>query len=169
MHFRKKQNSFAKNINMANTYNQCYIQLVFAVKYRQNLITKNIRDEVEKYITGIIHAKKQKVLSIYCNPDHTHILVSLDTNLSIADLMRFIKSNASKFINEKKLTKSDFNWQEGYGSFSYSKKEISRVARYIETQEEHHSKKSFKKEYLELLKEHEIAYNEKYLFDFFTE
>lgn len=151
---------------MANTYNQCYIQLVFAVKYRQNLITKNIREKVEKYITGIIQQKNQKLLSIYCNPDHTHILVSLDTKIAIADLVRDLKANSSKFINENNLTSNNFRWQEGYGSFSYSKKEISRVALYIENQEKHHLKKSFKEEYIELLQEHEIDFEEKYLFEF---
>ncbi len=152
---------------MANTYNQCYIQLVFAVKYRQNLIAKNIREKVEKYITGIIHQKNQKLLAIYCNPDHIHILVSLDTKIAIADLVRDIKANSSKFINENKLTQKIFAWQEGYGSFSYSKKEISRVAIYIENQEKHHRKESFKKEYIELLQEHEMKFEEKYLFEFF--
>lgn len=151
---------------MANTYNQCYIQLVFAVKYRQNLITKNIREKVEKYITGIIQQKNQKLLSIYCNPDHTHILVSLDTKIAIADLVRDLKANSSKFINENNLTSNNFRWQEGYGSFSYSKKEISGVALYIENQEKHHLKKSFKEEYIELLQEHEIDFEEKYLFEF---
>jgi REP element-mobilizing transposase RayT len=151
---------------MANTYNQCYVQIVFAVKHRRALIHEKIRIEVEKYITGIIQQKNQKLLAIYCNPDHIHILISLDTKISIADLVRDIKANSSKFINENKLTKNDFRWQEGYGSFTYSKKEISSVALYIENQEEHHQKHSFKEEYNALLHEHEIKIEEKYLFEF---
>ena len=94
------------------------MQIVFALKYRQNLIAKNIREKVEKYITGIIHQKNQKLLAIYCNPDHIHILVSLDTKIAIADLVRDIKANSSKFINENNLARNNFRWQEGYGSFS---------------------------------------------------
>jgi REP element-mobilizing transposase RayT len=150
---------------MANTYSQIYIQIVFAVQGRQNLITKNHQEELHKYITGIVQKREQKMLTVYCNPDHTHLLVGLKPNITISDLVRDIKAGSSNFINENRWVKGKFNWQEGYGAFSYSRSQIDRVAKYILNQEEHHRKKSFKDEYLELLEKFEIEYDERYLFD----
>lgn len=150
---------------MANTYSQVYIHIVFAVKERQNLIHANFREELHKYITGIITNRDQKLLSIFCMPDHAHLFVGLKPSISISDLVRDIKAGSSKFINDKKLIKGKFNWQEGFGVFSYSRSQIDTVIKYIQNQEKHHSKKSFKEEYIELLKKFEIEYDAKYLFE----
>jgi len=150
---------------MANTYSQIYIQIVFAVQGRQNLITKNHQEELHKYITGIVQKREQKMLTVYCNPDHTHLLVGLKPNITISDLVRDIKAGSSNFINENRWVKGKFNWQEGYGAFSYSRSQIDQVAKYILNQEEHHKRKTFKDEYLELLDKFEIEYDERYLFD----
>lgn len=150
---------------MANTYSQVYIQVVFAVKGRQNLIRAEIREDLQKYITGIITNREQKLLSIFCMPDHTHLFIGLKPSISISDLVRDIKAGSSKFINDKKLIKGKFSWQEGFGVFSYSRSQIDTVIKYIQNQEKHHNKKSFKEEYLEFLKKFEIEYDEKYLFE----
>lgn len=150
---------------MPNTYSQIYIQIVFAVKGRENLISKNHREELHKYITGIVQNRDQKLLSIFCMPDHCHLLVGMKPSLSISDLVRDIKASSSKFINDSTWINGKFNWQEGFGAFSYSKSQINSVCNYILNQEEHHKKKSFKDEYLNLLKEFEVEYEEKYLFE----
>ena len=150
---------------MANTYSQIYIQIVFAVKGRQNLIRKENREELHKIITGIITNRNQKLLSVFAMTDHIHILVGLKPDISISDLVRDIKSGSSKFINDNKWNNEKFNWQEGYGAFSYSKSNLDYVVKYIQNQEEHHQKKSFKNEYLHFLEKFEIEYNEKYLFE----
>lgn len=151
---------------MANTYTQLLIQFVFAVKGRQSLIEEKNRERVEQYMCGIISNKKCKTLAIYCNPDHCHILIGLNPLLSISELVREVKSNSSKWINENKLIRGKFSWQEGYGAFSYSKSQLDSVVNYIKNQPIHHQKKSFKKEYLEFLKKFNVEYEEKYLFDF---
>jgi len=150
---------------MGNTYSQIYLHIVFAVKGRQNLIRVEIREELHKYITGIVTNRDQKLLSIFCMPDHTHLLIGLKPVISISDLVRDIKAGSSKFINDKGLIKGKFSWQEGFGVFSYSRSQIDIVIRYIKNQEKHHHKKSFKEEYLEFLKKFEIEYDEKYLFE----
>ena len=150
---------------MANTYSQLYIQIVFTVKRRQNLIPKQHREELHKFITGIVTKRNQKLLAIFAMPDHIHILVGLKPNISISDLVRDIKAGSSKFISENNWTKEKFSWQEGFGAFSYSKSHLGNVVNYILNQEEHHKKKSFKEEYLALLKKYEIDYKEQYLFD----
>lgn len=150
---------------MANTYSQVYIHIVFAVKGRQNLIHANIREELHKYIIGIVTNRDQKLLSIFCMPDHAHLLIGLKPSISISDLVRDIKAGSSKFINDKKLIKGKFNWQEGFGVFSYSRSQIDTVIKYIQNQEKHHSKKSFKEEYLEFLKKFTVEYDERYLFE----
>ncbi len=150
---------------MANTYSQIIVQFVFAVKSRDNLISSKNREELEKYISGIIENKGQKMLAIYAMPDHIHILVGMKPNISISDLVRDIKSNSSRFINESKWIRGKFSWQEGYGAFSYSKSHLDNVVKYILNQEEHHKKKKFKDEYLEFLDKFEIEYKDEYLFD----
>lgn len=150
---------------MANTYSQVYLHIVFAVKGRQNLISAGIREELHKYITGIVTNRDQKLLSIFCMPDHTHILIGLKPSISISDLVRDIKAGSSKFINDKKLIKGKFSWQEGFGVFSYSRSQIDTVIKYIQTQEKHHRKKTFKEEYLEFLEKFKVEYDEKYLFE----
>ena len=150
---------------MANTYSQVYLQFIFAVKGRQNLISKRHNNELQKYITGVVQNRKQKMLAINNVPDHLHMLVGFGTTMSISDFMEEVKSIASKFINEKGWIKGKFEWQRGYGVFSYSCSQINNVIKYIINQQEHHKRKTFKEEYLEFLKKFEIEYNEKYLFD----
>ena len=154
---------------MANTYSQIYIQIVFAVKGRQCLISKNNRDELHKYITGIVSNRDQKLLAVFAMPDHVHILVGLKPAISISDLVRDIKAGSSGFINENKWVNEKFNWQEGFGCFSYSRSHLDNVIQYILNQEEHHCKKTFKEEYLDFLEKFEIEYDEKYLFDWVEE
>ena len=150
---------------MANTYTQIYIQIVFTVKGRQNLLPKQHREELHKYITGIITKRNQKLLAIFAMPDHLHLLVSIKPNISISDLVRDIKAGSSKFITDNNWVKGKFSWQEGFGAFSYAKSQMDNVVNYILKQEEHHKKKTFKDEYLDFLKEFEIEYNEKYIFE----
>ncbi|MDP2302846.1 MAG: IS200/IS605 family transposase [Ignavibacteria bacterium] len=150
---------------MPNTYSQIYIQIVFTVNGKQNLIPNDHREELHKYITGIVQNRGQKMLAIYCMPDHTHIFIGLQPSIAVSDLVRDIKAGSSKFINDNKWMKGKFNWQEGFGSFSYSRSHIDNVVNYILNQQEHHKKKSFKEEYLEFLKKYAIDYDEKYLFE----
>ena len=152
---------------MANTYSQLYVQIVFAVKGRENVITEKNRMELEKYICGIINNKKSKPLSIYCNPDHLHVLIGFHPAISVSDITRDIKANSSRFINDKKLIKGKFQWQDGFGAFTYSKSQIDAVAKYILNQPIHHKKNTFKKEYLEMLSKSEIEYDERYLFEWY--
>ena len=144
-----------------------YVQIVFAVKGRHNLIAAKNRDELEKYICGIIINKKSKPLAIYCNPDHIHILVGLHPAVAVSDITRDIKASSSKFINYQKWVRGKFNWQDGFGAFTYSKSQIDNVAKYIINQPKHHKKQSFKEEYLGILKKLDIKYDEKYLFEWY--
>jgi REP element-mobilizing transposase RayT len=153
-------------IIMAGTYSQVYIQVVFAVKGRQNLIARSWKDELHKYMSGIITQKEQKSIIVNGMPDHIHAFIGLRPSMRISDLVRDIKNNSSKFINDNGFVKGKFSWQEGFGVFSYSHSHIERVYNYILNQEEHHRKKTFKKEYLELLKKFEIEFKEEYVFDF---
>ncbi len=151
---------------MPNTYFQLYIQMVFAVKGRQCFIQESFRDELQKYISGIIKEKKQKLYAIYCMPDHTHIFVSIKPDIAISDLVRDVKANSSSFIKEKHFVKN-FSWQTGFGAFSYSKSQALKVVDYILRQPEHHKKKTFKQEYIEFLQKFDIEYDDQYLFEFY--
>ena len=150
---------------MANTYSQIYIQIVFSVKFRQNLIDESWEEKLYKYISGIIKGKGHKPIIVNGMPDHVHIFVGLKPSISISELVRDIKNNSSKYVNEQNLCSGKFQWQNGFGAFSYSKSHIDRVYRYIENQKEHHKKSTFKAEYYQLLQEHQINFEEKYLFD----
>lgn len=150
---------------MANTYTQIYIQVVFAVQHRQNLINKDKKEELHKYITGIIRNKNQKLFAINSMPDHVHIFIGVKPSMALSDLVRDIKNNSSTFINEKKWVMGKFNWQKGFGAFSYRHSQIDTVVKYIQNQESHHAKKTFKEEYLEILKKFNVEYDDKYLFD----
>ena len=150
---------------MANSYTQLYIHNVFAVDFRQLLITENWEEELYKYMSGIVHNLKQKMIAINGVPDHLHFVMGIKPTCCISDLMREIKKSSTDFIKEKKFTKVSFNWQEGYGSFSISKLDLDRVVAYVMNQKEHHRKVTFKEEYLNMLKENDIAFDEKYLFD----
>lgn len=150
---------------MAGTYSQIYIQMVFAVNGRENLLQKPWRDEVFKYIAGIVKGKNQKSIIVNGVANHVHVFVGLRPSISVSDLVRDIKNNSSNFINEHKFVRGRFSWQEGFGSFSYSHSQIEQVYQYIQNQEEHHKKKSFQEEYLDFLKKFEVEYDENYLFE----
>jgi putative transposase len=148
---------------MPNTYTQLIIHIVFAVNNREYLIHDSIRKDIEKYITKIVQNNDHKMLSVYCMPDHCHILVGLNPKQAISDLARIIKNNSSKWINTKKYFLGTFSWQEGYGAFSYSKSHLDTVCKYIMNQNSHHKKISYKKEYMEILERFGVIFDEKYL------
>ena len=154
---------------MPNKYSQIYIQLVFATKGRETTIHSNFREEIEKYICGIFNNKNQKVIAIYANPDHIHIFFSYkNLVISIPELVKIVKVESTKFINDKEFCPRKFSWQEGYGAFSYSKSQAEVVKKYVLNQEEHHKKKSFRTEYLQLLEKFEIEFKPEYLFEFYN-
>ena len=153
---------------MANTYTQLYVQYVFSVKGRQNLIKEHFRDELEKVMSGIVANQKCKTYAIYCNPDHTHIFVGMHPTMSPSKLMEQVKSGSSKWLNQKQYISGKFSWQNRFGAFTYSKSHIDKVVKYILNQPEHHKKQSFKEEYLLLLQKFEIQYDSKYLFEWYN-
>ncbi|MBK8781950.1 MAG: IS200/IS605 family transposase [Anaerolineales bacterium] len=150
---------------MANTYSQIYIQIVFAVQGRQNLLAKEWRQEVFKYMAGIIKNKGQKPIIVNGVDDHVHAFVGLKPAMALSDLVRDIKNNSSNFINDNHWAKGKFNWQEGYGAFSYSHSQVEDVYSYILNQEQHHTKQTFQDEYIGFLKKFEIEHDVKYLFE----
>jgi putative transposase len=152
---------------MANTFTQIYLHIVFSVKGRQSLIQKDWKEELLKYICGIVNGNEQKVYAIGGVADHIHILISIKPNIAISDLVRNIKANSSKWINEKGFVKGKFQWQEGFGGFSYAQSQLDAVIAYINSQEQHHQKKTFREEYMELLQKFNVVYDEKYLFEWF--
>jgi len=149
---------------MANTYTQIHVHAVFSVQNRECIIQKHWKDELYKYITGIVQNNNHKLLAINGMPDHVHLLIGLRPSQSLSDLMQNIKGSSSKWINDKRLVMGRFSWQEGFGGFSYSKSEIDTVIRYIHNQQEHHKRKSFTEEYLEMLNEFNVEYDDRYLF-----
>jgi putative transposase len=151
---------------MANTFTQIYIQIVFAVAGRESLLRRENKEELHKYVTGIVRNNGQKLIEINSMQDHVHILIGLKPNIALSDLVKDIKAESSGFINKKRWVKGRFNWQEGYGAFSYSQSHLDAVIRYIRNQEKHHSAKSFKDEYMTLLRKFDIVFDEKYLFEF---
>lgn len=152
---------------MAGTFSQLYVQYVFAVKGRQNLIQKPFEEEIYKYIAGIVYEKGQKPLAVNGMPDHIHILVGIKPAMRISDLIRDIKNNSTNFINERGFLKQRFSWQEGYGAFSYSQSNFGKVIDYIKDQKKNHERRTFQQEYKLLLKRFDIPFEEKYLFDFY--
>jgi putative transposase len=152
---------------MSNTYSQLTVQTVFAVKHRQNIIAAQWRDELHKYLTGVLTNEGAKSLAVGGWKDHVHLLFGLPVTKSVSDLMRVVKSNSSKWVNEKRFISGKFQWQEGYGAFSYGKRDRNAVINYIMNQEEHHKVKSFREEYLDMLNEFEVVYQPKYLFEFY--
>jgi len=149
---------------MPNTYSQVYIQLVFAVQYREGLIDPIWEVSLHKYITGIIENKGHKLIAINGMPDHIHIFIGMKPTCSISDLVREIKKSSTLFINSRNLTKKNFRWQEGHGAFSYSHSSVKRVYNYVMNQKHHHGTKSFKEEYRDLLVKFEIQFDENFLF-----
>ena len=152
---------------MANTYTQLYIHLVFAVEHRDRLVHSSFKDEVMKYMTGIIQNKRNKLLAINIMPDHAHIFLGLNPSNAISDLVKDIKVSSTDFINDKKWLRGRFHWQEGYGAFSYSHSQIDSVVKYIINQEKHHRRITFKEEYIKMLKAFDIKYEDVYLFKWF--
>jgi putative transposase len=151
---------------MANTFSQIYIQTVFAVENRQSLITPAFKEDLYRYITGIVTNQGQKLIAINGVGDHVHLLIGLKPAMALADLVRDIKSDSTNYINEQKFVRGRFSWQEGYGAFSYGHSQLDRIIRYIQNQEAHHQKRSFKSEYMTLLRKFDIAFEEKYVFNF---
>jgi putative transposase len=151
---------------MPNTFSQIYLQFVFAVKNRQSLIPKEHKEELHKYITGLVQNREAKMLAVHCMPDHIHLFVGIKPVVFIPDFVKEIKVESNEFINNKNWVDSKFNWQQGYGVFSYSHSHIDTVVKYVLNQEKHHLRKTFRQEYHQLLDRFEIPFEEKYLFDF---
>ena len=152
---------------MAHTFSQIYIQTVFAVSGSLSLITSDLKEELHKYITGIVTKQEQKLIRINGMPDHLHILIGLKPALALANLVRDIKSDSSEWVNRWKLARGKFAWQEGYGEFSMGHSQLDRIIQYIANQEKHHSRRSFRDEYLTLLRKFEIEFKEEYVFAFY--
>ncbi len=150
---------------MAGTFSQIYIQSVFAVQGRENYLQKSWRDEVFKYMAGIVKNKGQKPIIINGVADHVHLFIGLKPSMAISDLIRDVKNNTTNFINEQKWISGKFFWQEGYGVFSYAHSQIETVYDYIYKQEEHHRKKTFREEYIDFLKKFQVPYDERFLFE----
>ena len=149
---------------MGNTYTQLHNQFVFAVKYRAAFIQKIWKDELHKYITGIIQDNGHKMLQLNSMPDHIHIFIGMRPTQSVAALVQNVKAESSKWIKHKEFCVTPFAWQEGYGAFSYSKSHVQDVIRYIQNQEVHHKKETFLDEYRKMLKAFEIEFDEQYIF-----
>ncbi len=147
-----------------STYSQIYIQIVFAVKNRQALIADSWEEELYKYITGIVQNKGQKMLAINGMPDHIHIFIGMKPSCCLSDLVREIKKASNSFINEKGFSNYKFEWQEGFGAFSYSHSSLDNVIGYINNQKAHHKKRSFKEEYIDFLEKFNIEFKNEYLF-----
>ena len=150
---------------MANTYHQVYIQVVCAVKYREAVIANEWRSKVFGVIGNLINETGCKTIIVNGVEDHVHCFLGLRPTVSISELMKTVKAKSSKYINDHNLTKSRFEWQEGYGAFSYSHSQIDAVYKYIANQEEHHKKQTFKEEYLDFLEKFEVPYDERYIFE----
>ena len=150
---------------MAGTFSQIYIQVVFAVKGRESLIHVPWEEELYKYITGIVRNKEQKMLAINGMPDHIHFLIGMKPSCCLSDLVREIKKASNNFVTEKNFIKYKFQWQEGYGAFSYSHSALDNVIAYINNQKERHKKQSFKDEYKDFLTRFQIEHKDEYLFE----
>ncbi len=148
---------------MANTYTQIYLQFVFAVQNRTSLIKSDWKDELYKYITGIVQNNRHKLIAINGRPNHVHVFIGYKPHQLIPDLLQDIKGDSSRWINRKRLVRGKFNWQEGYGAFSYSHSQIDAVVKYLMKQEKHHKKKTFREEYVEFLEQFNVLYDERYI------
>lgn len=149
---------------MANTYTQIYLHVVFAVSNRACVINSTRREELQKYITGIVTRQGQKLIAVYCMSDHTHVLLGLKPNIAPSHLIGKIKTGSANHINEERWLGCRFSWQEGYGAFSVSHSHLDRVASYIHNQEARHRRKSFQQEYVEFLKRHQVPHDKRYIF-----
>jgi len=150
---------------MPNTYTQIYIHVVFAVKYRDALISSSWKERLHKYITGIIQNQGHKLITINTMPNHAHIFIGMKPDAALSDLVRDIKRDSTNFVNNEIKIRGKFGWQEGFGAFSYSHSQIDSVAKYILNQEEHHRRKTFREEYETMLKDYAVEYNDRYVFE----
>jgi REP element-mobilizing transposase RayT len=148
---------------MANTFTQIYLHLVFAVQNRISLIQPEWRDELYKYITGIVQNNEHKLIAINGTQNHLHIAVGYKPHQLIPNLLQDIKGYSSKWINDKKFIKGKFTWQAGYGAFSFSHSQMDKVVKYINNQEQHHKKQTFHEEYIKLLENYNILFDQKYI------
>jgi REP element-mobilizing transposase RayT len=149
---------------MANTFTQIYIQVVFAVEGRQNLIQPERKEELHRYITGIVTRQKQKLLAIHCMPDHAHILIGMKPDCCLSDLVGDIKTGSTNHINRNRWVMGRFSWQEGFGAFSYGHSQLGTIIRYVQNQERHHARRTFREEYLDFLEKFEVPHDERYIF-----
>ncbi len=149
---------------MSNTYTQIHIQCVMAVKFRKSLIQASWKEQLHKYMTGIVQNHGHKMIIINSMPDHLHLFIGFRPNQSLSDLMRLVKGESSEWINKQQFTPATFRWQEGYGAFSYSRSHVQTVTDYILNQEEHHHKRTFLEEYKQFLEQFEVEYDERYIF-----
>jgi putative transposase len=148
---------------MANTYTQIYIHAVFAVRLRQNLILDAHSEEIRKYMTGIVTNLGSKLIAINNMPDHFHLLIGLKPDISISEMVGKVKSGSSGFINQQRLVRGHFDWQEGFGAFSYSRSQLDTIIGYIGRQQEHHRKQTFQEEYQALLDEFGVSFDQRYI------
>jgi REP element-mobilizing transposase RayT len=137
---------------------------VFAVKYRTAAIKSEWEERLHKYITGIVQNNGHKLLAINSMPDHVHLFIGLNATQSVSEIMRLVKGDSSEFINKNRFTLTKFQWQEGYGAFSNSHSQIDAVVKYIINQKQHHQQKTFRNEYLDMLKDYAVDFNEQYIF-----
>ena len=149
---------------MANTYHQIYLQTVFAVKYRRAMLDKIWRPKLQVVIGNLFNETGCKTIIVKGVEDHMHCFVGLKPAVSVSDLMKTVKAKSSKYINDQSLTPARFEWQEGYGAFSYRQRDVDQIYKYVQNQEAHHQNQTFREEYLDLLKEFEIGYDEQYIF-----
>jgi REP element-mobilizing transposase RayT len=154
---------------MPNTYSQLYAQIIFAVQGRKHFIKEELRENLQKYIAGIITGNKQKLYAIYCMPDHTHVFISYQPNIAISDIARDIKASSSGWLKGQHPSLKSFSWQEGFGAFSYSKSQSKNVVGYVLNQPIHHKKKTFEQEYIAFLKALDVEYDTRYLFEFYND
>ncbi|MDO9257754.1 MAG: IS200/IS605 family transposase [Bacteroidales bacterium] len=152
---------------MANTYTQLSTHVVFAVKGRENLLNAKLRPELFKYISGILSKNNQYSLAVNGYKDHVHMFFEMTPSKSLSDIVRIVKANSSKWINDNRFIPGEFSWQEGYGGFAYSRSHRDAVIKYIIKQEQHHQQKTFREEYLNMLKSFEINFDEQYIFEFY--
>jgi len=150
---------------MANTFSQIYLQFVFAVQGQQSLIQREHKEELHKYITSLVQVRKAKMLAVHCMSDHTHLFVGFKPSILISDFVKEIKVQSNEFITAKKWVSGKFNWQEGYGVFSYGHSQIDTVCKYVLNQEAHHRKKTFREEYYSFLEKFAIPFEERFLFE----
>lgn len=152
---------------MANTYTQLNVHCVFAVKGRENIITRDFRDDLHRYMSGILNNDGAYPLAVGGWKDHVHVFFELPPVLPVSKVMQMLKATSSKWVNDNRLVRGHFSWQEGYGAFSHSRSQRDQVIRYIMEQEKHHAQRPFREEYMDMLQQNDIKYDEAYLFDFY--